>query len=101
LVCGRVEINTTRMCCEIVEVCCCDLANAADCDRRVSVRRSAQLVVEINVRNFPEQLVLGTHSIAAAAGTDLQVKMAEHVPVWRGSPSLHKQCGSLQLVGGR
>ena len=64
LVCGRVEIDATRMRRQIVEVCRCNLANTANCNCNLRVGRSAQLVVEINVRHFPEQLVLGTHSIA-------------------------------------
>ena len=83
---------------QIVEVCRCYFANTADCNSYVSVRRTAQLLIKVNVRYLPEQLVLGTHITAPAAGSDLQMKMAKDIAVRSSKAALHKQRGSLQLI---
>src|SRR5207244_1726851 len=77
LVRGWIEIDPTRMRRQVVEVCRCYFTNTADCNCYVSVRRTAQLLIKVNVRHLHEQLIFGTHDIAAAAGTNLQVKMAK------------------------
>src|SRR3954447_25894304 len=67
---------------DVAEISRLHLAEAADCDRNMRIGRCAQLIEEIDVRNFPPKLILGPYIAAAAACRYLQVKPAEQVAVW-------------------
>src|SRR6478752_5589712 len=52
---------------DVVEISRFHLAESADCDRDMRIGRGAQLIEEIDVRNFPPKFVLSSHIGAAAA----------------------------------
>ena len=62
------------------------------------IRRAAQLVVEIDVRDFAVELVFSADRAPAAAGRDLQVKAADQVSILPRRPALHKEGRCLQFV---
>ena len=74
------------------------LPKAADRDRHVSIRRGAQLVVEVDIGNFAEEFVLGTDGVTASARGDLKVEPADQVPVLPRSAPLDEQRRRLQFV---